>query len=301
MLSIIIPFYNEEESLPVLINQLIDTVKTVKEKWEIILVDDGSDDAYASEFRVHSDSIGTKFKVIKHRKRLGKGKALLTGFNNSKGNIIVFMDADLQNDPSDLSKFLDKINQGYDLVNGWRKNRQDNIFKTLPSSIFNLFLLKIFLRSKFHDINCGFKTMRREVLEIIPLYGDNYRFLPLMADQEGFKTTEVIIAHHPRRFGKSKYGFWHLLFGMFDTLTTYFIYKFSEKPLHFFGLVGGSLFLIGFLISLYLTVERVFLGILLYRRPLLFLGILLIIVGLQIVMTGIIGELIVHLNKKSNR
>jgi glycosyltransferase involved in cell wall biosynthesis len=308
MLSIIIPFYNEEKNLPILIDRLIDQTSKLKEEWEIILVDDGSTDAGASKLKVNppagatSDVTGgEKLKVFKHKKRLGKGKALKTGVENAIGETIIFMDADLQDDPKDLPKFLEKINEGYDLVNGWRKRRFDPWTKTLPSSIFNFLILRILLRSSFHDVNCGFKAVRREILKTVPLYGDNYRFLPIIAQEQGFKTSEVVVSHHRRRFGSSKFGFWRLFFGLFDTLTTYFIFKFSEKPLHFFGPVGGILFFIGFFITLILAIERIFFSVLLYRRPILFLGLLLIIVGVQIMMTGIIAELIVYLNKKNKR
>lgn len=304
MISIIIPFYNEAESLPVLINQLIDTCRKLKQSWEIVLVDDGSVDAGASKLKVKSPAFAKasagkeKLKVISHKKRLGKGKALNSGYQASRGEIIVFMDADLQDDPKELPKFVDAVNKGYDLVNGWRADRKDPFSKKAHSYIFNTLLLKFFFKSKFHDINCGYKAMRRKVLEEIPLYGDNYRFLPIMAEQAGFKTTELVIRHHARRFGKSKYGFLRLLLGLFDTVTTYFVYKFSEKPLHFFGPIGGLLFIAGSVITVYLSIGRIFFHRELYRRPLLLFGILLIIVGIQIVMTGVIAELIVYLNKR---
>ncbi len=291
MISIIIPFYNEKDNLPILVDRLSEVCKKMQEEYEIILVDDGSTD----DTKLLSASSN---KLIKHRKRLGKGKALLSGLKVARGNVIAFMDADLQDNPDDLPKFLQKIDEGYDLVNGWRKSRKDPIAKTLPSAIFNKFLIRFFLASKFHDVNCGFKVMRREVLEENPLYGDNYRFLPILAEKSGFKTTEVVVEHSPRLHGKSKYGFFRILSGLFDTFTTYFIFKFSERPLHFFGLVGGFLFLSGFFIAVYLTFERIFFGVLLYRRPSLLFAFLLIIVGLQVLMTGIIGELIVYLNKK---
>lgn len=293
MISILVPFYNEAENLPILIKRLIEVIKKLDQNTEIILIDDGSTDDWKSKLGVMSNEL----RVIKHRKRLGKGQALLNGFKQSKGDIIVFIDADLQNDPEDLPKLLEKIDD-YDFVNGWRKDRIDPISKTLPSSIFNFFILKLILRSKFHDVNCGLKVMRREVLETIPLYGDNYRFLPIIAEKEGFRTTEVEIKHHPRKFGKSKYGIIRLLFGLFDTLTTYFIYTFSEKPNHFFGPVGLIIFIFGFIITFYLVFQRIFFGVLLYRRPSLLIGILMVIVGIQIIMTGVIGELIVYLNKK---
>ncbi len=317
MISIIIPFYNEEETLEILYKKSIDALK--KYEYEVIFVDDGSTDnskLKVQSLKSHNENnekfparrdpaLREKSKnpeeivLITHRKRLGKGKALLSGFNASKGDIIVFIDADLQNDPADIPRLLAKIYDGYDLVNGWRRNRKDEIGKTLPSSVFNWLIIKPFLGSQFHDINCGLKALRRVILEEIPLYGDNYRFLPQLANNAGFRTTEIVVGHTPRLHGVSKYGFFRLFFGLIDTITTYFVYRFSEKPLHFFGSIGGSFFSIGFLLSIYMTVERIFYGKLLYRRPLLLFAALLIIVGIQIIMTGIIGELIVYISQKS--
>lgn len=301
MISIIIPFYNEEKNLSILLKLLIQEQKKLKEKSEIIFINDGSGDNSLSELsKLQSRIIETKFKIISHRKRFGKGKALMTGFNESTGDKIIFMDADLQNDPLELGKFVKTLDKGYDFVIGWRKDRLDPLSKRLPSAIFNKLILKLFFKSTFHDINCGYKGLKRKVLEEIPLYGDNYRFLPIMAKQEGFKTIEIVIKHQPRRFGKSKYGIFRLLSGLFDTVTTYFVYRFSEKPMHFFGPVGIVIFFIGFFITVYLTVLRIFYRMQLYRRPLLTFGTLLIIVGIQFVMTGIIAELIVYLRKKNH-
>lgn len=302
MISIIIPFYNEEENLPVLINQCVNELKTFKDAWEIILVDDGSKDN--SKFKVQSSKLQFKaqsyqIKLISHRKRFGKGRALRTGIDNCSGDIIVFMDGDLQDDPKDLKKFIDKLNQGYDFVNGIRVKRQESVVVKTYSFIAKIFLHQ-FLRSPFTDINCGFKAFKRSVLEEIVLYGNNFRFLPLAAYYQGFKVSEIAINNRPRQFGQSKFGTKKLVGGIFDTLTAYFIYQFAEKPLHFFGPIGAVMFSAGFLITLVLAVQRIFYRILLYRRPMLFLGILLIIVGVQIVMTGIVGELTVYLNKKSN-
>ena len=298
MISIIIPFYNEKESIPVLINRLINTLKTIDEKWEIILVDDGSNDN--SEFRVQNSESNKNIKLIKHKKKLGKGQALKTGIENSSGDTIVFMDGDLQDDPVDLPKLVEKINEGYDLVNGIREKRNDNLLVKFYSKIVFWFL-KIFLNSPYIDINCGYKVFKKEVLKDFIFYGNNFRFFPLAVYYNGFKVTEINVKNNKRKFGKSKFGPNKLFTGLLDTLTAYFLFKFSEKPLHFFGTIGGALFSIGFLISFYLTIERLFFGVLLYQRPLLQLGILLIIVGIQVVMTGIIGELIVYLSKRNNK
>ncbi len=297
MISIVIPFYNEKEGLPILINQLIDTLKSVEEKSEIILIDDGSSDNYQLSHLRQGFGGRANIKLIHHRKRIGKGPALKTGIENSAGETVIFMDADLQDDPKDIHKLLQKIHKGYDFVNGIRINRQENSVVKAYSKIASWFL-KNFLQSPFTDINCGFKVFKREVLKDFNFYGNNFRFFPLAVFLSGYKVSEVPVINNQRKFGKTKFGKSKIFVGILDTLTAYFLFKFSEKPLHFFGKIGGFLFFIGFLISFYLTIERIFFGVLLYQRPILQLGILLIIVGIQIIMTGIIGELIVYLNKK---
>jgi len=304
MISVIIPFYNEKESLPILIEQLVNELNKLKKEYEVVLVDDGSDDNKNSNLKTQSISWETKlklksknFKILIHKKRKGKGEALKTGVENAKGEILVFMDADLQDDPKDLLKFLKKIDEGYDFINGHRINRKDN-FLVRVYSMAASWLLKTFLHSPFSDINCGFKVFKREVLKEFVFYGNNFRFFPLFVFYQGFKVTEVPVLNHSRKFGKSKFGAQKLFIGIFDMLTAYFLYKFSEKPLHFFGIFGGVISFVGFLILTVLAFERIFHNVLLYRRPILWLGILLVIVGIQIIATGIIGELIVYMNKK---
>ena len=296
MISIIIPFYNEKDNLSILVGLLVKQLKN--KEFEIILVDDGSTDNF--KFEIFNFYSNINFKFIKHKKRLGKGAALKTGIENSIGETIVFMDGDLQDDPSDLPRLLEKINEGYDFVNGIREKRNDNLLVKFYSKIVAWFL-KTFLNSPYTDINCGYKAFKKDVLKDFIFYGNNFRFFPLAVLYNGYKVTEINVRNNKRRFGKSKFGPNKLFTGLLDTLTAYFLFKFSEKPLHFFGTIGGVLFFIGFLISFYLTIERLFFGVLLYQRPLLQLGILLIIVGIQVVMTGIIGELIVYLNKKSSK
>jgi len=293
MISIIIPFYNESESLPILVDELTNVMQKIKKDYEIVLVDDGSEET--SKFKDQRSNI----KLMRHRKRMGKGQALKTGVENSKGDTIIFMDADLQDDPKDIGKFLKKIDEGNDFVNGIRANRQENMIVKIYSKIASWFLRK-FLHSPFTDINCGFKTFKKEVLKDFVFYGNNFRFFPLATYLNGYKVSEVTVINNKRKFGQTKFGKSKIFVGILDTLTAYFLFKFSEKPLHFFGIFGSISFIIGFLILFYLAVERIAYKVMLYRRPILFLGMLLVIVGIQVVMTGIIGELIVYLNKKSN-
>lgn len=297
MISLIIPFYNEEANLGLLHQRITEVFRYIKEPYEIVFIDDGSVDE-SLEAVPQEDS---HIQLIKHRRQMGKGKALMHGTQAAKGEIFIFMDADLQDDPDELPRFIAKIQEGYDLVNGWRKKRNDGIIKTLPSLIGNRLILNKMLNSQFHDINCGFKAVRREVLQEIQLYGDNFRFLPVLAEKEGFRTTEIAIKHNERKHGKSKYGFFKRFTVFADILTAYFIFRFSEKPLHFFGGVGGLFFLLGFIGSAYLSIERLFFGVLLYQRPVLLMAISFIIVGIQIIMTGIIAELLVYLHKKQQK
>lgn len=290
MISIIIPFYNEKDNIPVLYKELERVLKG--KDYEIIFVDDGSTDGFKT------DSIDKKVIFLKHRVRKGKGAALKTGVDRSKGDIVVFMDGDLQDDPADLNLFLEKMDHGYDVVSGWRKQRHDKALVNGISKIGNTIIWRKLLSSPLHDVNCGYKAFRREVLDTIPLYGDNFRFLALSAAHDGYKIGEVIVNHRSRTNGFSKYTPLKAIFGLLDTLTTYFIYRFSEKPLHFFGIIGGSFFGAGFLTALYLSYERIFRGILLYRRPALLFAVLLIIVGIQIIMTGIVAELLVYISNR---
>ena len=295
MISVVIPFFNERENLKILIPKLLENLNGLKKEYEVILVDDGSVDGGVKDILPEKKNI----KLVYHRKKKGKGLALSDGISCAKGETIIFMDADLQDDPSDIKKFIKKIDEGYDFVNGKRIKREDNFLVRTYSYLANFFLRKLLL-SPYTDINCGFKAFKKEVLKDFVFYGNNFRFLPLAVFYEGFKVTEVEVANYPRRYGVSKFGWTKFFAGFFDTLTAYFLYKFSEKPLHFFGTIGGIIFLFGSIINLFLTIERLFFGVLLYRRPLLFAGILLVIVGVQILMTGILGELIVYRRKQND-
>ena len=297
-LSIIIPFFNERENLEPLYKELKQTLEDLKEVsfWEIVFVNDGSLDGGEKVVeRIAKQE--SRVKLVSLNRQFGKGKALEEGLKKAEGQLIAFMDADLQDDPKDLKKFLEKIRQGYDLVNGVRQKRQDNLVIKVYSKIFNWFL-KNFLKSPFSDINCGFKIFRKKVSDSIPLYANNFRFFPLAAFYKGFKVTEVRVNNRPRLHGKSKFGVKKIFIGILDTLTAYFLFQFAEKPLHFFGALGGSIFTLGSIILSYLAIERLFFGQFLYRRPILQLGILLVVIGVQIVMTGFLGELIVYLRRE---
>lgn len=291
-ISIIIPFYNEAKNIPTLLSELTETMDKEGLEYEVVLVDDGSEQKVESQ-----KSKAENVRLFTHKKRMGKGEALRTGVRNAKGDVIFFMDGDLQDDPADIPKFLNKMKEGYDIVNGVRGKRKENPLIKTYSKIANSVLHGLF-HSPFSDINCGFKLFKKEVLEEIPLYGNNFRFLPLAGYYRGYKVSEVAVNNRKRIHGVSKFGAGKVFVGLLDMLSAYFIFQFAERPLQFFGIIGGALFSAGFIISLYLTVERIFFNELLYRRPLLQFGILLIVIGIQIGMTGLIGELIVYQGKK---
>lgn len=294
-ISLIIPFHNEKENLGILLKDLQNSLESLHKEYEILLVDDGSLDDYEQSLQpfLHTNRI----LLIKLNRQMGKGKALSIGIQKSSGDTILFMDADLQDDPNDISIFIQKIESGYDFVNGIRHFRRDNFVIKLYSALAGWFLRR-FLHSPFTDINCGFKMFRKTILDNVVLYGNNFRFLPLASFYEGYRVSEVSVNNKPRIHGKSKYGMGKLFIGGIDMISAYFLYTFAEKPLHFFGGVGAVLFGIGGLALAWVTYERLFMGVLLYRRPALQYAIFLIILGIQIVMTGIIGELIVYLHKK---
>lgn len=293
MISILIPFYNEAESLPELLRQLDQVCKKINKPYEIICINDGSNDGFNLDTKIQN------LKILEHRNRFGKGEALATGLKNAKGDVIIFMDGDLQDDPKDIPLFLKKIEEGYDFINGIRSERKDNTAVKIYSFFAKIFL-KTFLNSPYSDINCGFKVFKKNVLEDFVFYGNNFRFFPLVVFYHGYKVTEISIINNVRKYGYSKFGPTKLFIGILDMLNAYFIYKFSEQPLHFFGPIGGVMLVTGLIIDFYLAYERIFFHVLLYRRPLLLFGIMFTIVGLQIIMTGVIAELIVFLNKKNN-
>ena len=295
-ISVVIPFHNEKENLQMLVDGLEKVVSRGSYDYEILLVDDGSYDGYESLLPQLTEK--KTVTIVRLNRQMGKGKALSEGLERASGETIVFMDADLQDDPEDIPLFIEKLEAGYDFVNGHRFTRKDNGIIKIYSMVARWFL-HTFLNSPFTDINCGFKMFRKEILSDVVLYGNNFRFLPLAAFYEGYRVGEINVHNKPRIYGKSKYGISKLFVGLIDMLSAYFLYKFAEKPLHFFGGVGAVLFGIGGLALAWVTYERIVMGVLLYRRPALLYAIFLVILGIQIIMTGIIGELIVYLHKKN--
>lgn len=296
-ISFIIPAKNEEDSVDILYNEIIKILKKITKKYEIIFIDDGStDNTYSQLQKLHRKN--KKIKIIKLRGNFGKSIALQIGFENSKGNIIFTIDADLQDNPKEIPKFLNQLENNYDLVSGWKKKRYDPpITKVIPSRIIN-FLTRIFTGIQIHDINCGFKVYKREVIQNLNLYGELYRFIPIIAAKQNFKVGEVIIEHRARKYGKTKFGWERGIKGMLDLLTIIFLTGYIRRPGHFFGTLGLISFFFGFIIGAYITYLRLTTGTIQYRQPLLFLGILLMIVGIQMITTGLLAEMLVYTKQK---
>lgn len=294
-ISFVIPVRNEEASVSILYKDLKLYAKKFK-PYEIIFVDDGSDDNTFKNLKKLSRKDNT-LKLIKLRGRFGKSAALQTGFDISRGKIIITLDGDLQDNPKEISKFIEKINEGYDLVSGWKKKRHDPLTRVVPSRILN-YLMPYITGVKLHDVNCGFKAYRREVIENLNLYGELYRFIPIIAAKKNFKVTEIIVEHRKRLYGKTKFGWDRNIKGLLDLITIIFLTGYITRPGHFFGTLGLVSFILGFMIGLYITYLRLSTGTIQYRQPLLFLGILLIIIGIQLISTGLLAEMMIFSNPK---
>ena len=294
--SIIVPVFNEERSLQELAGRIVANIPAEFD-YELIFINDGSTD---SSEKIIKELISENqyIHLISFRKNFGKAAALEAGFRNASGDIIITMDGDLQDDPAEIPRFIEKINEGYDLISGWKQNRQDPLEKRWPSKVFNKAVSRM-SGIQLHDFNCGYKAYRRSVVESIDLYGDLHRYIPCLAGRKGFCITEIPVHHSERRYGKSKYGTERYLRGLFDALTVFFLTRFEEQPMYLFGRLGLFSGVLGIVICLYLTVLWV-LGNAIGHRPLLLLGILLVISGLQLFSLGLIGELIVSLSHRKN-
>jgi len=289
-ISIVVPAYNEEESLQELIQKLSQTLHGLNKKCEIIIVDDGStDETLSVSIRLKKEF--PLLKIISFRKNYGKSAALSEAFKLADGDYVITMDADLQDDPEEIPNLISALESGnYDLVSGWKKKRYDPISKTIPSRIFNFVTSKI-SGIDIHDFNCGLKIYRKAVVKDLKIYGELHRFLPVLAHWNGFQVGEVAVRHHPRKFGKTKFGVSRFFNGFFDLLTVLFITRYQTSPLHIFGMLGLMAALFGFAIELYLSILW-FMGEGIRNRPLFFLGILAIIVGIQFIVFGLLGEMI---------
>ncbi len=297
-LSFVIPLRDEEGTLEELYEGILKNVPS-NFSFEIIFIDDGSsDNSYEVLKGIHERD--KRVKLIRFRRNFGKSSALLAGFNRAKGDIIITMDADLQDDPKEIPKFIEKIKEGYDLVSGWKKKRKDPITKTLPSKIFNK-LASILTGVKIHDFNCGYKAYRREVVENLEIYGELYRYIPALANSKGFKITEIPVEHHERKYGRSKYGWKRIIKGFLDLITVVFLTRFLKRPMHLFGGIGILFLITGFIINLSLVLYKLLTGALIGTRPLLTFGVLLMIMGVQFLSIGLIGEMLSNLTHERKR
>lgn len=297
-LSIIVPFYNEEQSLPLLLEQIYEAMADEKLhrlfdrsfSFELLMIDDGSTDG-STRFIREQIARKPELKLVSLQKNFGKTAALAAGFNYASGEYVITLDADLQDDPFAVRQLIEKLQEGFDLVSGWKRQRNDPFSKTFPSRIFNL-TTRLFTGIVLHDFNCGLKAYRRKVVESLELHGEMHRYIPVLAQWNGFRVSEVPVKHNPRKFGKTKFGTSRIFPGLFDFFTVLFITRYLRQPMHFFGMLSLVSFLVGFGISLYVTIGKVFFNEAVVNRPILFLGILLIIVAVQFFSIGLLGEML---------
>ncbi len=292
-LSLVIPVFNEEDSLPELEAWIRKVVLQMNLDYEIIFIDDGSTDKSWQVIEKLQEKTGT-VKGFKFRRNYGKSAALQVGFTYSTGNVVITMDSDLQDSPDEIPELYRMIaEEGYDLVSGWKKKRHDPIGKRWPSKFFNK-TTSIISGIKIHDFNCGLKAYRKSVVKSIEIYGEMHRYIPVIAKWAGFtRITEKVVKHYPRKYGRSKFGAGRLIKGFLDLITLSFVSKFGKRPMHFFGVIGSLLFLVGFGIAIYLSYKKIFL--LEYKmteRPLFYLGLLAMVMGTQVFVAGFVAEMI---------
>ena len=296
MISIVIPLFNENESISDLYIEICDALSSY-DNWEIIFIDDGSSDG-SKEKIIDIISKDSRSKLISFYRNFGKSAALSEGFNHSKGDIIITMDADLQDDPAEISNLITKINEGYDLVSGWKKVRHDPWTKTFPSKIFN-FVTRILTGVKIHDFNCGLKAYRSAVVKSIEIFGGRHRYIPALAGQKNFSVSEIVVNHRPRKYGETKYGGSRIFHGFFDLLTILFLNKYTQHPLHFFGMIGLTTFSAGTFTELVVLYYKFFLGEPFAKHiALLLLGVILIFIGIQFFSIGLLGEMMARYSQR---
>lgn len=296
-ISIVIPALNESDSLPELAQRIAAALEG-KEDYELIFVDDGSTD---ESWRVMGElsEANPRVRGVRLRKNFGKAMALTAGFSRARGEIVMMMDADLQDDPAELPNFIQAVDDGHDVVVGWKVKRLDPANRLVLTRIFNA-TVRWVTGVKLHDMNCGFKAFSRDVITTVPIYADLFRFIPALAAWEGFKVTEVPVTHHARKHGRSRYGLERIMRGSFDLLSIAFLTKYSRRPMHFFGAIGLAMGALGLVVNLYLTVLWLQ-GHKIGDRPLLLFGTMLMLLGLQFFSTGFIGEYLTYLHQKRLR
>ena len=294
LLSIVIPLYNEEENIRKLLDSLFEVMNELEQDFEIIAVDDGSTDSTLLKLKKEKETKKlNKLRIIELRKNFGQTAALLAGFSKITGDIVISMDGDLQNDPKDIPELLKKLNEGYDVVCGWRKERKDSIFKKIPSKISN-YLNKRWNKIDIHDSGCTLRAYVSEAAKDLKITAEGHRYIPAILSHLGYKITEIPVTHHPRHAGKTKYGSGRLFRGSMDLFSLQLFYSYRARPILLFAKVGLLMFLGGFLSTILLIYERLYLGGSLSDRPAFYLSVLFTVVAFQIILTGFIAELYVR-------
>ena len=289
-ISVVVPVHDEERTVALLFEELQAALEPLDRPWEVIFVDDGSEDGtFAALTRLHSQH--EEVRVVRLRRNFGKAAALQAGFIQSRGEVVVTIDGDLQDDPAEIPRLLAKLEEGFDLVSGWKTRRQDSWRRRWLSKIFN-FTASRMSGLQLHDMNCGFKAYRSEVVKGLRLYGELHRFIPVLAHYRGYRIAELPVNHRPRNHGRSRYGVERYLRGFFDLLSVSFLGRYGHRPLHLFGGLGLLLGLSGTGILLYLTGVKIA-GEAIGKRPLLILGVLLVVVGIQLFSLGLLSEMII--------
>ena len=300
-LSLVVPIYNEEETLPLLMEAINAALNPLKRSWEVIFVDDGSRDNSLEVLRSLAQKDPDHVRVVSFRRNFGQTAAIAAGIDHAIGQTIILMDADMQNDPADIPMLLAKLDEGYDLVSGWRKDRKDNrLTRTLPSNIANG-LISWVTGVHLHDYGCTLKAYRRDALEGFRLYGEMHRFIPVFARSIGARITEIPVRHHPRKFGVAKYGLERTMKVVLDLVTVKFLLSYSNKPMHLFGGSGAFLMLLGGLDLFYLFIRRTFFNVPASTSPLLMIGVMFIIMGFQAILMGLIAELLARTYHESQQ
>jgi glycosyltransferase involved in cell wall biosynthesis len=291
-LSLVIPVYNEKDNLPLLMDAITTALTPLNRTWEVIFVDDGSTDGSLEVLTALAEKRPEHVRVVVFRRNFGQTAAIAAGIDHAEGSIIVLLDADLQNDPADIPMLLAKLDEGYDLVSGWRKDRKDNrLTRTIPSNLANS-LISWVTGVRLHDYGCTLKAYRREALEGFRLYGEMHRFIPVFAHSVGAKITELPVRHHPRKFGVAKYGLERTVKVILDLFTVKFLLDYSHKPMRLFGGTGVSLIAVSVLLLAYLFIRKVFFFVPVLTSPFFQIGVMLLILGFQSILMGLIAELL---------
>ena len=300
-LSLIIPVYNEEASLPSLYDAIRQALKPTRRTWEVIFVEDGSQDNSLEVLRSLAENHPDHVRVLVFRRNFGQTAAISAGIDHAQGETIVLLDADLQNDPADIPKLLAKLDEGYDLVSGWRKDRKDNrLTRTIPSNIANWLISRV-TGVHLHDYGCTLKAYHRDVLGGFRLYGEMHRFIPVFAHSVGARIAEIPVSHHPRKFGMANYGLDRTAKVILDLFTVKFLLDYSHKPIRLFGGAGGFLMLLGMADLAYLLIRRTFFNIPAFSSPLLLIGVMFFILGFQSILMGLIAELLARTYHESQK